>query len=85
LVLSEHTPKTQTALRADIEEAVSSIAWADPIYVPHDPHLFEASVLDLDQLQHPAQRAYLEAAARLSEFYGAPPVPLYHQVGGWGR
>jgi MinD-like ATPase involved in chromosome partitioning or flagellar assembly len=83
LVMSERTPDTQKELRADIETTVSSTAWKDPVYVPYDPHLYEASVLDLDQLKPRTRRSYLEGAARLSDWYGASPVPL-HTTGRWG-
>lgn len=76
LLMSEHTPQAQPKLRADIEETVGKTAWKDPIYVPYDPHLYEASVIDLAQLRKRTSRAYLQAAAKLSNWYGAPPVPV---------
>jgi MinD-like ATPase involved in chromosome partitioning or flagellar assembly len=76
LIMSEHTPVTQDKLRADIEDTLRPTVWKDPIYVPHDEHLYEASVIDLDQLKRDTGRAYLEAAAKLSDWYGAPPVPV---------
>lgn len=76
LVMSEHTPATQNKLRADIEDALSPTVWKDPLYVPYDQHLYEASVIDLDQLKRDTARAYLAGAAKLSDWYGAPPVPV---------
>ncbi|GAB4989725.1 hypothetical protein MAHJHV58_46250 [Mycobacterium avium subsp. hominissuis] len=76
VVMSEQSPKPQNQMRTEIEEAVSPTVWADPIYVPYDPHLYEASIINLKQLRKPTVRAYLKAAARLSDWYGAPPVPL---------
>lgn len=76
LMMSEHTPATQKALRADIENIVSTTLWKDPLYVPYDPHLYEASVIDVDQLKSDTARAYLAGAAKLSDWYGAPPIPL---------
>ncbi len=77
LMMSEHTPATQKALRADIENIVSATLWKDPLYVPYDPHLYEASVIDVDQLKSDTARAYLAGAAKLSDWYGAPPIPLH--------
>lgn len=81
LVMSEHTPVTQDKLRADIEVAVSSTVWKDPLYVPYDQHLYEASVIDLDQLKRATARTYLAGAARLSDWYGLPPVPVSDPTG----
>lgn len=76
LMMSERTPATQKALRADIEDTLSPTLWKDPLYVPYDPHLYEASVIDVGQLQRDTVRAYLAGAAKLSDWYGAPPIPL---------
>lgn len=77
LLMSQHTPEPQTSVRADIVEHVSPIEWHDPIFVPYDKHLYEASVINLPQLAKPTRRAYLQAAAKLSDWYGLPPIPLH--------
>lgn len=77
LLMSQHTPEPQTSLRADIVENVSPIEWHDPIFVPYDKHLYEASVINIPQLAKATRRAYLQAAAKLSDWYGLPPIPLH--------
>ncbi|OKH69410.1 hypothetical protein EB74_30055 [Mycobacterium sp. SWH-M5] len=75
LVMSDRTPEPNPKMRENIENSVAGIVWKDPVYVPYDPHLHEATVINLEQLAKPTYRAYLEVASRLSAFYGAPPLP----------
>lgn len=72
LVMSDRSPKPAPQVRAAVEEAVNGMVWENPIYVPYDAHLHEAGVIRLEALRRPTYRAYLAAAARLSEFYGLP-------------
>lgn len=76
LLISDRSPKPNRKLRAEIMQSVSTTVWRDPAHVPFDPHLAEATVIDLDQLNKKTYRAYLAAAARLSQWYGLPPIPL---------
>ncbi|PQM45302.1 ESX-1 secretion-associated protein EspI [Mycobacterium talmoniae] len=76
LLVSDRSPAPNPRILDSLHEAVSGIVWKDPIYVPYDPHLAEATVLNLDQLQKPTYRAYLAATARLASHYGAPPLPV---------
>lgn len=76
LVMSDRCPVPNLRARAKIEEIVSGMLWKDPLYVPYDPHLMEATVINLEQLGKPTYRAYLEAAARLSAWYGQPAMAV---------
>lgn len=75
LLISDRSPKPNKKLRAEMVQSVSTTVWRDPAHIPYDPHLAEATVIDLDQLNKKTYRAYLGAAARLSAWYGLPPIP----------
>lgn len=77
LIISDRNPvgAETKAARKLIEDHVRNVVWKDPIYVPYDPHLHEGTTINLSQLKRPSYRAYLEATARLSSWYGMPPVP----------
>lgn len=75
LVISDRHPEPNKVFRAGVEENVASTLWKDPVYIPYDHHLYEDTVINVDQLAKPTYRAYLEAAARLSNYYGQPPLP----------
>ncbi|ART74355.1 hypothetical protein BTO20_37690 (plasmid) [Mycobacterium dioxanotrophicus] len=76
LLISDRHPEPNKAFRGSLEENVAATVWRDPVYVPYDEHLYEDTVIDVRQLAKPTYRAYLEAAARLSSFYGQPALPL---------
>ena len=75
LVISDRHPELNKAFKAGVEENVASTLWKDPVYIPYDHHLYEDTVINLDQLAKPTYRAYLETAARLSSYYGQPALP----------
>ena len=75
LLISDRSPKPNKKLRAEMVQSVSNTVWRNPIHIPFDQHLAEATVIDLDQLNKKTYRAYLAAAARLSAWYGLPPIP----------
>lgn len=75
LVISDRHPELNKAFKAGVEENVASTLWKDPVYIPYDHHLYEDTVINLDQLAKPTYRAYLETAARLASYYGQPALP----------
>ncbi|MGD9622341.1 MAG: MinD/ParA family protein [Mycolicibacterium sp.] len=77
LIISDRNPvgSETRAARKLIEDHVRNVIWKDPIYVPYDPHLHEGTTINLAQLKRPSYRAYLEATARLSSWYGMPALP----------
>lgn len=75
LVMSDKHPKFNAANKQKIEETFVNTPWKDPLYIPYDEHLNEGTEVDMDKLQKPTRRAYLEVTHRLTQWYGHPPIP----------
>lgn len=79
LMLSDTMPKTSKDRLAAAEQVFEKTIWKEPIVVPFDPHLEPAGQIHLDQMQRETRLAHLKATAKLSKWYGLPPVPVVSQ------
>ncbi|MDM2164733.1 AAA family ATPase [Mycobacteroides abscessus] len=79
LMLSDTMPKTSKDRLEATQKMFEKTIWKEPIVVPFDRHLEPAGEIKLDQLQRETRRAYLKATAKLSQWYGLPPVPVVGQ------